>query len=433
MSTMLDPCATADCGEPTIALLGASPFTALRPHFGMLLGVDDFELLDTNPRGKLRLHNAWLHGEGAVWGLALGVDLEAGEVEVYPGLALDAAGRELYLSGKVCLSLPKWLVEHAAELGGDAAAEERPFLGHVVIRSRPCLSRAVPAFADPCDGADAATAYSRVDETVEVLLRAGPAPTSSEPYHRLRLFFGLDAPVLDEAGDPVAEDAEVLDRLRGITERPLPERHLEALVAFRDFAALDTIDRRPGDLPDEDGDLLFPADDDCELVLGEIRANIQASGDSIVIREAWVDVTDRPSHVATRTIQELLVGSFHAPTEAGGPRIDPDGVSVQGDTIRMPVTREIEPTSTGPNSVSISTFAGGWQASTVDDVTFDAAAMELVVKVSPAPAGDLIRVLARGTGPTPLLGTDLIPLAGVTGGPPGSPHDGHDAVIMVRS
>jgi hypothetical protein len=59
--------------------------------------------------------------------------------------------------------------------------------------------------------------------------------------------------------------------------------------------------------------------------------------------------------------------------------------------------------------------------------------MELVVKVSPAPTGDRIRVVARGTGPTPLLGTDLIPLAGVTGGPPGSAHDGHDAVIMVRS
>src|SRR5262245_27526879 len=300
MSTMLDPCATGDCGEPAVALLGSSPFTALRPHFGMLLGVDDFELLDTNPRGKLRLHNAWLHGEGAVWGLGVEVDRKAGEVDVYPGLGLDAAGRELYLSGKVCLSLPKWLIEHADALGGDAGADVRPFLGHVVIRYRPCLSRAVPAFADSCNGADTATAYSRVDETVEVLLRVGPAPTTTDPYHRLRLFFGLDAPVLDEHGDPIKDDEEVLDRIRAIAQHPLAEQPEEALAAFRDFAAFDTIDRRPGLLPDEEGDLLFPADDDCELVLAEVRANINVSGDDFVIAESWVDVTDRPSHVATR-------------------------------------------------------------------------------------------------------------------------------------
>ena len=49
-------------------MLPASPFTALQYHFGMLLGVDDLETAQAYPRGKIRLHNAWLHREGVVWG-----------------------------------------------------------------------------------------------------------------------------------------------------------------------------------------------------------------------------------------------------------------------------------------------------------------------------------------------------------------------------
>jgi hypothetical protein len=41
-----------------------------------------------------------------------------------------------------------------------------------------------------------------------------------------------------------------------------------------------------------------------------------------------------------------------------------------------------------------------------------------------------VRLIAFGTGPTPLLGTDLAPLAGVVGGPKGSSHNGNDFVDM---
>ena len=49
-------------------LLPLSPFYTLSYHFGMLLGVDDFETEQAYHRAKQRLHNAWLHGEGVVWG-----------------------------------------------------------------------------------------------------------------------------------------------------------------------------------------------------------------------------------------------------------------------------------------------------------------------------------------------------------------------------
>ena len=45
-----------------------NPFYALRYHFGMLLGVDDFETEQVYHRGKMRLHSAWLHRQGVVWG-----------------------------------------------------------------------------------------------------------------------------------------------------------------------------------------------------------------------------------------------------------------------------------------------------------------------------------------------------------------------------
>jgi hypothetical protein len=47
--------------------------------------------------------------------------------------------------------------------------------------------------------------------------------------------------------------------------------------------------------------------------------------------------------------------------------------------------------------------------------------------------GNLVRVIARGTGPSPLLGAAaLVPLAGAVGGPPGTAEDGHDFVLMVK-
>jgi hypothetical protein len=42
----------------------------------------------------------------------------------------------------------------------------------------------------------------------------------------------------------------------------------------------------------------------------------------------------------------------------------------------------------------------------------------------------LVRFLARGTGQVPLLGADLIPLAGGADSPPGTADDGHDYVHM---
>src|SRR4051812_44528537 len=97
----------------------ANPFTALRPHFGMLLGVEDLDVLQGYARGKVRLHNAWLHGGGAVWGLPVRFEDRSGAkvLAVGAGLALDGAGRELYLGRTVCLDVGQWYEKHAGDAG----------------------------------------------------------------------------------------------------------------------------------------------------------------------------------------------------------------------------------------------------------------------------------------------------------------------------
>src|ERR1044072_795977 len=93
--------ATRFAAEGGDELLPLSPFYALSYHFGMLLGVGDFETEQAYHRAKMRLHNAWLHRECVVWGFDVQLDLQLeqprGEARVLPGLALDAAWYDLQL------------------------------------------------------------------------------------------------------------------------------------------------------------------------------------------------------------------------------------------------------------------------------------------------------------------------------------------------
>ncbi|MQA90374.1 MAG: hypothetical protein GEU90_09065 [Gemmatimonas sp.] len=54
------------------------------------------------------------------------------------------------------------------------------------------------------------------------------------------------------------------------------------------------------------------------------------------------------------------------------------------------------------------------------------------IELSAGFGGNVVRIVARGTGPAPLLGTNLIPLAGAVGSSNGGPHDGHDFVFMLK-
>jgi hypothetical protein len=421
-------------------LLPISPFYAMHYHFGMLLGVDDFDTEQAYHRGKIRLHNAWLHREGVVWGLKVSLDSTKGEVRVARGLALDGAGQELHLEGDACVNLGAWFDKHRddADLEVSQTRGKFSFGAHVVIAHKACLMRQVPALLEPCDGSGADTAYSRVFETVEILLKPGKAPDPPPPpYHRLRLLFGLDAArtLPDASVDP--DDQALLEARNQVLAMPVAEQPAEWLALFRRCAAEDEMDLAPAVSQPEGETTLFPALDEEPLVLADITGiTLAKNGEQWVVSAGEVHNERRPVHVATRTIQELLCGALQgspslAP-DAGGPRVDGGSVVFDGDEVRFAVDGDLQAASVTPGAFAISAFAAtsGWQAATISSASYDAGSKTVTLNLSAAVSGDALRLIARGTGEQPLLGTNLVPLAGATIDPPATAHDGKDFVFM---
>jgi hypothetical protein len=426
------------------AILPVSPFLSVRYQLGMLLGVDDFDVAAAHPRGKVRLHNAWLHGPGVVWGLGVEAPPRSasdpalsGEIQVLPGLALDRLGHELHLDQPACVDVGAWYAQQKEALGdptlggaavvdegtGEVTAQLR-----VEARFRACLTRQVPALAEPCDGGGGTdTAYSRAFETVELKLVPGLATPvdDREPgrYPRLRLLFGLLAPA--DPASPAPWEQEVLDARAAIATGA------ELLAALRRFAALDGIALGPGTAP-SGRRLLFPggpgADEDAPVVLADLRdVRLARDGDRHRMTAVEIRPEVRPSHVATSTIQELHrwpeLGAG-APTASATFSADPPRVVLRSQTLPF------DPASVEENSISVTALVpDGWIDMELESLTVDAAEkeVEIILRERP-PAGSVVRLLARGTGATPLLCVDgagkRVPFRGDRGR--GGPHDGSD-------
>ncbi|MGW3668125.1 hypothetical protein [Streptomyces sp. NPDC005141] len=284
--------------EHSATLPALDPFTSLAAHFGMLLGVADLETVVGHAWAKVRLHNAWMHGGGVVWGFGISVDGPSREVRVAPGLAIDDLGRELYLPDLSCLDLAAWFAQHQAEL-----EPNHPITAHVVARFRACLARPVPALASPCDGAGSETAFSRLRETPQLLLVPGPSARTGR-YLRLRRLFGL--PGTDDAETDTAIGQEVDPLRTQVAAASDADRSRAWSNAVRRCAALDTVDRRPGGLADHDGSSLLPGAEHADVVLGDlIDLTLVTSPDGTTTASGTVDLATRTSHVDTATLLEL--------------------------------------------------------------------------------------------------------------------------------
>jgi hypothetical protein len=143
----------------------------------------------------------------------------------------------------------------------------------------------------------------------------------------------------------------------------------------------------------------------------------------------------------TRTIEDLVCGL--APglvdqgdcVDAGGPRVDPDSIKWSGYGMRceFEVTAAVNPHSLR-RAISITSLpeGKGWVDEDIETVKFDADRRVVTIEMADRPINALVRLIVKGTGPNPAMGTDpAVPLAGVVGGPSGTVHDGHDAVIMM--
>jgi hypothetical protein len=435
MATIVDKTACELAGQgQECGLLPVNPFTALQFHFGMLLGVDDLETGQGYPRGKMRLHNAWLHGEGVVWGLNVTFNARH-ELAVDPGLALDPAGHELHLDRQACLDVGQWYVAHKDDPDftfTDAAGGKR-FSVHVVARFKACLTRPVPSIAEPCAGASTDTAYSRVFETVELLLRPGLAKPKSDSYHRLRILFQIE-PDSDTFADVKA-------RRLTIQALPLDQQPAAYLKALREFAALDEIDLRPQAATATDPASIFP-EDPTEVVLADVAdIVVQPGADgswTIALPPPTPVVTVRPSHVATRTIQELLCGPLFGggSTAPPPPPPSPSGPTVTGATlaersISFTTSRPIAPATLDPAAFSVTDFndRDGWAGMDIRAVEAQADG-SVSIALREAPTGTHVRLIIRGSGPTPLLAADDHAPLGAPGA--GGADDGVDFVKIFK-
>ena len=417
-------------------LLPLSPFYSLSYHFGMLLGVDDFETEQAYHRAKMRLHNAWLHREGVVWGFDVQPEVARGELKVLKGLALDAAGHELHLEGDACLDVAKWYEAHKGD--ADFKQEETEggvrFDAHVCVRFKACLTRQVPAMSEPCDGAGASgTAYSRVFETVEILLRPGLAPKKRLPYPRLRALFGLGE----------TADADVLPARAAVLALPADKRPAALLEHFRRFAARDEVELQPAQSADGERSLLFPGADDEPVVLANVAGiALEYRGERWALTGLVVDTSVRPSHVATATIQELLCGSLfdaHAPAGPEGPRVFPASLTLLTEkAVQFNVDKELLDASVQPAAFSVTWIDPegdpnqGWRRAHIQAAAYGGAETRTVTLYLRSAVSGHVRLVVYGTGPAPLLGADFVPLAGAVGEPPATPHDGRDFVRMMR-
>lgn len=430
---------TGTCGDSALPL---SPFRSLNPHFGMLMGVDDFQLLQSYARGKMWLHNAWLHGAGAVWGLGVSID-DDGRLTVSAGFALDACGRELYLAADACLDIAAWLREHqddpvVAKALEKAEGDAFSMDAHVVIAHRACPERQVPALREPCEGESGATAYSRMHESVELKLVPGAyeLPEDSGDFHRLRVLFGLEPPAEGED--------ELVEALNTVATAPSGEQSAERLRQMRRLAALDSVELGPGD---ETGP--YPSGDSTALPLAALNGvQFEQNDDGSWVFEQIdeIDLGIRPVVLPTRLIQELTAscgcdGGAPGPAaeslinDAGGPRILPETVELAGDLVRMRADRPVSEQSVSMAAMQVLSYknSDGWSDAKIIDTDYNDNTFELSAKLSEPPQGNLVRIIVKGTGAMPVVGTDEVPLAGGVGGPPcDDPSDGCDFVHMYK-
>jgi hypothetical protein len=116
----------------------------------------------------------------------------------------------------------------------------------------------------------------------------------------------------------------------------------------------------------------------------------------------------------TATIQELLCGPSMVvpapgPALPAGPKALPDSVTLGGNTISFSVDAPLRPGSVIPAAFAVTVLGpAGWRHIAVDKADLDAATKKTVtLTLHEIPAGDLLRLTASGTGPTPLLGDDV--------------------------
>jgi len=407
------------------ALLPNRPYQAVAYHYGMLLGVDDFNTDQSSHRGKIRLHNAWLHGFGTVWGLAVTADLERGELRVDPGLALDGAGRELHNDVPQCVNVGAWFTAHRDDADFDFTETSAgvSFDAHVVIRHRACLARPVPAMLDTCAGATSDTAFSRVLETVEIAIVPGPPPAPPRRGRLLRVLAGLEPPASDETGVK-PDDQAALDGAAEIAAAAPADRLATTAAVYHRISVLDVLAAQAGGDTESVEVGLFPDGAPEDLVLATVTGldltgpGPDAAAPRWTLTAATIDNDARAVLLSTATLQDLLnvaAGAAAPPAAAieTGPRVVAGTVGRTAEVVIFTVDRALLEPTVVPAAFVASTFDGSaWTDLAVGGAEVSADGLDVTVTLASDPGAALLRLRALGSGAAPLLGDNKLPLFG---------------------
>lgn len=406
---------------------------AIHYHFGMLLGVEDFRTEQGFHLGGRRRHQRALHGWGVVWGYPVSFDAERGEVRAGPGYALDAAGRDLELQETRCVSLAAWWQKHRGdEAYEDVANPDDVRLDlDVMLHYGTCLSRPVPALADPCADGQADIAYARICEAPQLTLvrrteDAPRPPPPAAPYHLLRLLLGLDPVWNDGGGQPLPDDQWLLDSLAALDtvapdQRADAERTLWQAAIARAAAATAAPGLDPQDPHNADA-LALPL-----ARLSGVHIHLDADGWHAEVASLSVD--DRPTLLATGLLQDaLLRPGVAARQDAAGPLVAAGGAVLAGAGVTLAFDQDLAPASVTAAAFVVSEFteAGGWAPFTVTAAAAPPRGVTLGLDRAPA-AGALLRITVIGTGNAPLLSSTLIPAGALA-----VDGDGRDVTTSLR-
>ncbi len=420
---------TASSGAPIPA---TDPFTTVAAHFGMLLGVSDLEAVIGHAWAKMRLHNAWLHGQGVVWGGGVSVDADSREVRVEPFLALDGLGHELTIATTSCVDLSAWYAANSASVTNRGTDGVVKFDAVVVAHFRACLDKPVPTLISPCDGSSAGTEYSRLHETAELFLLPADSPdvpARVDHYPRLRLLRGLPSTVADP------ERTGLLTQAAAVSTAADPGQAW--LTLLRNAAAADVVERHPSTGPGDDP--LYDASEPAYVVLASVTGLTLSASTPRVAGVETIESGARISQVDTATLVDLAAAPGTpggAAADAGGPRVVAGSLARAGDTVTFELTAPVVvPTLVSATSIYLFDPAAGWS-----DAGAGAPTLAGTTVTAPLTAGldpvAVLRVVVAGSGPVPAVGPPgadgrPVPLAGVTGGPPGTADVGVDAVLTI--
>lgn len=185
--------------------------TAVRPdpskrvdyRLGLVLGEDEFRQDQLHLRSRDDRHQRALHGSGTVAGLGVAWT-DDGQIEVSPGLAIDAFGRTVCVPAVQCCVLDEWLAARTDQVRDEAPDGELELVLELCYRE--CSTDLVPLPSEECRSAEESSVPSRTAESFDLRLRMRPSEAADadgeEPAADPRSVAGAIAD--DVAGDLLA-------------------------------------------------------------------------------------------------------------------------------------------------------------------------------------------------------------------------------------